>query len=111
MKPTVKPGIVAVSKKGRDKSRVFVVLSSVDADFVMVCDGDTRKLDHLKKKSVKHLRALPAEMPELLALHEKRQLKDSDVRKALAPYTASATGRTGEGNPPDIKGGSSFVEK
>ena len=92
MKPPILPGIVVFSKKGRDKGRYCVVLYSLDAEFVMVGDGDTRKLDHLKKKRRKHLAACPVECPELLALLEKGQLKDSDIRKALYPIVNKTNG-------------------
>ncbi len=85
MKPPILPGYAVFSKKGRDKGRYFVVLYDLDADFVMICDGDTRKLGHLKKKRRKHLAACPCEFPELLEKFRAGQLKDSDVRKALYP--------------------------
>ena len=92
MKPSILPGIVVFSKKGRDKGRYFVVLYTLDAEFVMMADGDTRKLDHMKKKRRKHLAACPHEFPELLMLQEKGQLKDSDIRKALYPLQRNAHG-------------------
>ena len=92
MKPPILPGFVVFSKKGRDKGRYFVVLYSLDADVVMVGDGDTRKLDHLKKKRRKHLAACPVECPELLSLLEKGQLKDSDIRQALYPIANKTNG-------------------
>ena len=92
MKPSILPGIVVFSKKGRDKGRYFVVLYSVDADFVMMADGDTRKLDHLKKKRRKHLAACPHEFPDLLALYAQGKLKDSDIRKALYPIASKTNG-------------------
>ncbi len=95
MKPPILPGYVVFSKKGRDKGRYFVVLYSLDADFVMVADGDTRKLAHLKKKRRKHLTACPVECPELLALLSKGQLKDSDIRKALFPIASKTNGASG----------------
>ena len=85
VKPPILPGYVVFSKKGRDKGRYFVVLYTLDADFVMICDGDTRKLDHQKKKRKKHLTACPIECPELMELLLKGQLKDSDIRKVLFP--------------------------
>ena len=84
MIPEIKKGIAVISKKGRDKGRVFVVLYTVDADFALICDGDTRKLDHPKRKSRKHLRALPHEFPLLIEAAENGSLKDSDIREALA---------------------------
>lgn len=87
MKPEILPGRVVFSKKGRDKGRYFVVLYLVDADFVMMADGDTRKLDHLKKKRRKHLTACPYEDFRLIELYQQGRLKDSDVRSVLFPIT------------------------
>lgn len=92
MKPPVLPGYAVFSKKGRDKGRYFVVLYDLDADFVMICDGDTRKLDHLKKKRRKHLAACTVECPGILELYRKGQLKDSDVRRALHGITNGTDG-------------------
>ena len=92
MKPPILPGYAVFSKKGRDKGRYFVVLYTVDADFVMISDGNTRKLDHLKKKRRKHLVSCPHEFPDLLALYGKGQLKDSDIRKALNSITHGTEG-------------------
>ena len=96
MKPPILPGYAVFSNIGRDKGRYFVVLYEVDADFVMVADGETRRLDHMKKKRRKHLTACPCEFPELLALLGKGQLKDSDLRKALRPFKQQTNG---EGTP------------
>ena len=92
MKPPILPGYAVFSKKGRDKGRNFVVLYTLDADFVMIGDGDTRKLDHLKKKRRKHLAACPHEFPDLLALYAQGKLKDSDIRKALYPIIHPTNG-------------------
>lgn len=83
MKPPIEPGRVVFSKKGRDKTRYFVVLYTLDADFVMICDGDTRKLDHMKKKRIKHLAGCPFECPELVEMAKAGSLKDADIRKML----------------------------
>ena len=91
MKPNIFPGIVVFSKKGRDKGRYFVVLYTLDAEFVMIGDGDTRKLDHLKKKRRKHLTACPWEYPELVEKYRAGRLMDSDIRKVLFPI-ANQTG-------------------
>ncbi len=84
MKAEIQRGSVVLSKKGRDKGRLFVVLYALDADYVMICDGDLRKTDHLKKKKRLHVSALPYTLPALTALADKGQLKDSDVRTALS---------------------------
>ena len=98
MKPEIFPGRVVFSKKGRDKSRYFVVLYMVDAEFVMMGDGDTRKLDHLKKKRLKHLTACPYEASELIGLLNEGRLKDSDIRKVLFPIVQSYGAAAPESN-------------
>ncbi len=83
MKMPIQKGNVVISKKGRDKGRYFVVLYTLDAVYAFLTDGDTRKLDHLKKKKLMHLSSVPVLLPEIVEMYEKHQLKDSDVRKAL----------------------------
>ena len=52
----IEVGSVVRSKVGRDQGRLFLVVSEVDDDFVMIANGDLRKLDRLKKKRRKHLK-------------------------------------------------------
>ncbi len=92
MKPIISPGHVVFSKKGRDKGRYFVVLYTVGAEFVMIADGETRKMDHLKKKRRKHLEGCPYEAPQLLKMAEAGTLKDSDIRSFLWPIANKTNG-------------------
>lgn len=48
-------GQVVKSKAGRDKDRIFIIIDIVDEQYVLVADGDLRKLDNPKKKKVRHL--------------------------------------------------------
>ena len=52
----VETGSVVRSKAGRDQGRLFLVVEEVDDDFVMIANGDLRKMDRLKKKRRKHLK-------------------------------------------------------
>ena len=90
MKPEIVPGRVVFSKKGRDKGRYFVVLLSLDADFVMVSDGDTRKLARMTKKRRKQLCPQPAEFPAIAADYAAGTAQDAQIRKALAPFKKGA---------------------
>lgn len=78
-------GRVVVSLQGRDEGRYFVILQVVDDQFVMMADGLTRKLDHLKKKKVKHLHPKPLKM-DVQSLLDTNQLKDSDIRSFLKEH-------------------------
>lgn len=78
-------GRVVQSRQGRDAGRCFVILQVVDDQFVLMADGLTRKLDHLKKKKVKHLHPKPLRM-DVDALLAANQLKDSDLRAFLREH-------------------------
>ncbi|SCZ81908.1 KOW domain-containing RNA-binding protein [Acidaminobacter hydrogenoformans] len=43
------------SKAGRDRDRVFLILDIVDDNFVLLVDGNLRKVDSPKLKKVRHL--------------------------------------------------------
>jgi ribosomal protein L14E/L6E/L27E len=43
------------SKAGRDKNHIFVVLQVIDNEYVLVADGDVRRIESPKKKKLKHL--------------------------------------------------------
>ena len=40
---------------GRDRKRLFCVVGVCDEDFVLLANGDLRKLDRPKRKRLKHL--------------------------------------------------------
>ena len=48
-------GMLAYSKCGRDRKRLFCVVEIVDTEFVLVADGNLRTLAKPKKKRLKHL--------------------------------------------------------
>lgn len=48
-------GQVVHSRAGRDKDRYFIVVGIVNRDYVLISDGDLRKIDKPKKKKIKHL--------------------------------------------------------
>ncbi len=52
---SVVPGQLVISKAGRDHNRHFIVLQIVDEQFVLLVDGDLRKIENPKLKKTKHL--------------------------------------------------------
>jgi ribosomal protein L14E/L6E/L27E len=48
-------GQIVKSKAGRDQDRIFIVLQIVDEQYLLIADGDFRKVDKPKKKKIKHL--------------------------------------------------------
>lgn len=83
---TMIPGRVVLSTQGRDEGRYFVVLEVIDENFVRMADGLTRKVDHPKKKKVKHLRPKPIVVEVDGSKLPNKHLQDSDLRNALATH-------------------------
>ena len=83
---TMIPGRVVLSTQGRDEGRYFVVLEVIDENFVLMADGLTRKVDHPKKKKVKHLRPKPILVEVDGAKLPNKHLQDSDLRNELAAH-------------------------
>lgn len=48
-------GQIVSSKAGRDKDKLFAVIQIIDNSYVMIADGDLRKIEKPKKKKVRHL--------------------------------------------------------
>lgn len=43
------------SKAGRDKDRIFIVIKVVDDKYLLIADGDLRRIEKPKKKKIRHL--------------------------------------------------------
>jgi ribosomal protein L14E/L6E/L27E len=56
MENTFVLGSVVMSKSGRDSGNFFAIVKLVDAEYVMISDGEIRKIEKPKKKKIKHLR-------------------------------------------------------
>lgn len=48
-------GRVVFSKTGRDMGRKFIIVDTIDENYVLIADGDLRKVEKPKKKKIKHL--------------------------------------------------------
>ena len=80
---TMIPGRVVLSTQGRDEGRYFIVLEVIDENFVLMADGLTRKIDHPKKKKIKHLRPKPIVVNVDGSKLPNKHLQDSDIRRYL----------------------------
>lgn len=83
-------GQVVKSRAGRDKGNIFLVLSIVNRNYVLVVDGDLRKIDNPKKKKVKHLTVYNTVLPELkYKLDNNIKINNAYIRKLLEPLNKS----------------------
>jgi ribosomal protein L14E/L6E/L27E len=77
-------GQIVHSKAGRDKGRYFIVVSIVDANYVLVVDGDLRKISNPKRKKIKHLVFHDKVANEIQTdLEQNNELIDSQFKKCL----------------------------
>lgn len=77
-------GQIVRSKSGRDKDRYFIVVGIVDDDYVLIADGDLRKISSPKKKKIKHLAFLNRFAEDIMeSLRENKRINDADLRKSL----------------------------
>lgn len=77
-------GQVVLATAGRDKGKAFIVINSIDVDFVLIANGVNRTIDKPKKKKIKHLDPRPdmhTEIKEKLETGQK--VFDTEIRKAL----------------------------
>lgn len=77
-------GQIVHSKAGRDKGKYFIVVGIINDNYVLIADGDLRKINDPKKKKVKHLvfHDKIADNIKNMILENKR-ITDSDLKKSL----------------------------
>lgn len=80
-------GQVVRSKAGRDKGKVFIVLNIIDDEYVLIADGDYRRIDSPKKKKIKHLIVYKTIIEDLNEkLGDQQKINNAYIRKALDPF-------------------------
>ena len=86
-------GTIVISKCGRDKGRMCVILGWAPGDFALIADGRFRIVARPKKKNIKHLvftKSRPMELGERIL--NGNQVTDRMIREELAAFGE----RTGE---------------
>ena len=78
-------GLIVRASAGRDKGGFFAVLAAGDDGYALICDGRRRRLEHPKRKKVKHL------FPTSAVLAEGSMQTNREIRKALAAYRNGGT--------------------
>lgn len=80
-------GDVVMSKAGRDAKRPFVVVGVLSEEYVLLCDGDLRRLDKPKKKKLKHIK--PTELRPMQLVRAGERVLDADIRRHLLQQEAT----------------------
>jgi len=78
-------GSKVISKAGRDEGRTFLVIESLDEEYVLLSDGDTRKMEKPKKKKRRHLKQVSEPEHEIvIRLTDGQPVFDHEVRRWLS---------------------------
>ncbi|ACL75159.1 KOW domain-containing RNA-binding protein [Ruminiclostridium cellulolyticum] len=80
-------GQVVLSKAGRDEGKIFVVTGLIDDSYVLISDGNSRRLENPKKKKLKHL-IITDNVIEAIAqkISSGEKCTNAEVRKAIVEY-------------------------
>lgn len=83
-------GQIVKSKAGRDKSNLFVIIDK-NEEYVYLVDGKIRKVDHPKKKKVKHIETTNYIDSNIVnRINSDQKIVNADIRKALQLYETEA---------------------
>jgi hypothetical protein len=80
-------GRFAISKAGHDKTQIYVI-TAVEGDFAYLCDGRLKPLEKPKKKRVKHIQFVNAQVSkELLErLESGACVRNEEIKYAIKTY-------------------------
>ncbi|MDE5910934.1 MAG: KOW domain-containing RNA-binding protein [Clostridia bacterium] len=53
-----KVGDIVQSKSGHDAKRYFVVIATLNENYILIADGKSRRLESPKQKNVKHVKLI-----------------------------------------------------
>lgn len=83
-------GQVVKSKAGRDKGEIFLIISIINKENVLIVDGKLRKIANPKLKKLKHLIISNTVLSSLQeSIDKKIEINDAYIRKLLEPYNKS----------------------
>lgn len=81
-------GMLAFSKAGHDKRTVYMIIRE-DAEYVYLCDGRLKTLEHPKKKNKKHVQ--PIKQGVDLTVREKLlqgcPVRDEEIKKVIKDFS------------------------
>ncbi|HHY24165.1 MAG TPA: RNA-binding protein [Clostridiaceae bacterium] len=84
---TFKLGELIYSNAGRDVGRRFIITNIIDEKYVLISDGDLRKIEKPKKKKIKHIKTCGIIIDSLnKKMENKEKITNAEIRKMIAQY-------------------------
>ena len=76
-------GMFARSKSGHDKTKVYVIVAE-EEDYVYLCDGRLKKIEHPKKKNKKHIQLIKKAADSISdRLRNKEPVRDEEIKREI----------------------------
>ena len=80
-------GELVISKSGRDIGKCYIIVGIEGKNYVTVADGDIRRVEHPKRKNIKHLNFTGDIIEELsIWLESKKRIRNEDLKKFIKDY-------------------------
>ena len=78
-------GRLVKSTAGRDCGRFFIVVGEIDEKYILLADGDLRRIESPKKKKLKHVKVYEAQAGQVSdRLCEGRGILNTELRKTIS---------------------------
>lgn len=80
-------GDIVISNAGRDSGKYYIIVNIESENYVMIADGETKRIEHPKRKNNKHL-IFTGDLNEELAiwLENRKRIRNEDLKKILKDY-------------------------
>ena len=86
---------IVISLNGRDMNKAFFVIG-IEDEYVLLADGKGRKIEKPKRKKLKHVKFVSkSDYRVSEKIRNNERLTNSDLRRALAQYSAGSCGDQG----------------
>lgn len=80
-------GEIVISKSGRDIGKHYIIVDIEGNNYVRLADGDARRVEHPKRKNIKHLSFTGDIILELsIWLKDKKRIRNEDIKRFIKKY-------------------------
>lgn len=80
-------GEIVISKAGRDRGKYYIIIGIYNQNYVKIADGEFKKVEHPKRKNIKHLYSTGDTIRELaIWLENKKRIRNEDLKIFLKDY-------------------------
>lgn len=78
-------GRLVKSTAGRDRGRFFIVVGEMDEKYILLADGDLRRIESPKRKKLKHVMVYDARASQVAdRLCEGGEILNAELRKTIS---------------------------